>query len=152
MEEEFRRNERGINHMFGYAGYSLWKAGKIEEAEYLFNAYIESREEMIKEVNYQGNYLFLNYILATVYAFTGKKEKAYEYLDLFAKERSHPLYRVTWFKNDPMFDSIRHEERFQKIMELVEGKYQAEHERVREWLEKTGRMKVFAAEISANAN
>jgi len=152
VAEEFMRTGRGLNSNTGYAGYSLWNAGKIEAAEYLFNAYIESGEEMTKLVNYQGNYLFLNYILATVYAFTGNKEKAYEYLDLFAKEKSHPLYRVTWFKNDPMFDSIRHEERFQKIMELVEGNYQAEHERVREWLEKTGRMKVFAAEISANAN
>jgi len=139
IDEEFRRTG-GIDWMMGYAGYTLWNAGKIEEAEYLFNAYIESREEWMKQMNYHEQNPFLTYLLATVYAFTGNKEEAYEYLDLFANAQAYPLFRVTWFKNDPMFDSIRHEERFQKIMELVEGNYQAEHERVREWLEKTGRM------------
>jgi len=34
-----------------------------------------------------------------------------------------------------LFDSIREEERFQKILLNMEAKYQAEHERVRKWLE-----------------
>lgn len=38
-------------------------------------------------------------------------------------------------KHDPLFDSIRDEDRFQKISQNVEAKYQAEHERVRKWLE-----------------
>jgi hypothetical protein len=37
-----------------------------------------------------------------------------------------------------MFDSIRSEERFQKILQNMESKYQAEHERVRKWLEEQG--------------
>ncbi len=43
---------------------------------------------------------------------------------------------IVWdIKNDPLFDSIREEERFQKILQIIEAKYQAEHERVRKWLE-----------------
>ena len=38
-------------------------------------------------------------------------------------------------KSDPLFEKIRHEERFQQIVKNVEAKYQAEHERVRQWLE-----------------
>ena len=38
-------------------------------------------------------------------------------------------------KRDPLFDSIRHEQEFQQIVQDAEAKYQAEHERVRQWLE-----------------
>ncbi len=37
--------------------------------------------------------------------------------------------------NNPLFDSIRDEPEFQQIVKDVEAKYQAEHERVRKWLE-----------------
>jgi molybdopterin converting factor small subunit len=38
-------------------------------------------------------------------------------------------------KNDPLFDNTRDEPEFQQIVRDVEAKYQAEHERVRQWLE-----------------
>jgi hypothetical protein len=41
-------------------------------------------------------------------------------------------------KYDPLLDKIRNEERFQKIQQYMESKYQAEHERVRKWLEEQG--------------
>ena len=37
-----------------------------------------------------------------------------------------------------MFPSIRNEERFQKILQNMERKYEAEHERVKKWLEEQG--------------
>ena len=45
------------------------------------------------------------------------------------------LGRPTLVKTDPLFDSIRGEPEFQQIVPDVEAKYQAEHERVRQWLE-----------------
>ena len=36
---------------------------------------------------------------------------------------------------DPLFESIRQEDRFQKLFRVMEDKYQTEHERVRKWLE-----------------
>ena len=41
-------------------------------------------------------------------------------------------------KHEPLFDSIRNEAEFQQIVRDVEAKYQAEHERVRKWLEEQG--------------
>ena len=38
-------------------------------------------------------------------------------------------------KNDPLFNSIMDEPQFRKIQKEVETKYQAEHEKVRKWLE-----------------
>ena len=48
------------------------------------------------------------------------------------------LYRVTIIKHDPLFNSIRNEPEFLQIAKDVEAKYQAEHERVRKWLEEQG--------------
>ncbi len=45
---------------------------------------------------------------------------------------------VANIKDDPLFDSLRDEPEFQQIVRDVEANYQAEHERVREWLEEQG--------------
>jgi hypothetical protein len=50
----------------------------------------------------------------------------------------YPSWLVSLAKLDPLFESIRNEERFQKILQNMEAKYQAEHERVRKWLEEQG--------------
>jgi len=42
---------------------------------------------------------------------------------------------IIFFRHDPLLDSLRGEERFQQIVSELEAKYQAEHERVRKWLE-----------------
>ena len=41
-------------------------------------------------------------------------------------------------KDDELFDSIRQDDRFQDLLLEMETKYQAEHERVRKWLEQKG--------------
>jgi hypothetical protein len=67
----------------------------------------------------------------------GDKDKAYENLEMFVTDLQSP-YRKTniiRLKNDPLFDSIRHEDKFQQLVHEQEAKYQAEHERVRQWLE-----------------
>ena len=76
-----------------------------------------------------------HYDLAGMYAFRGKRDKAYENLKIFNQKQVEPLFMVTLIKDDPMFDSIRDEPEFQQIVRDVEAKYQAEHERVRQWLE-----------------
>jgi hypothetical protein len=47
---------------------------------------------------------------------------------------------VTILKNDPLFNSIRNESEFQQIVSYVEAKYQADHEKVRKWLEEQGKL------------
>jgi hypothetical protein len=42
---------------------------------------------------------------------------------------------IVWFMiRDPFFNSMRDGPEFQQIVRDVEAKYQAEHERVRQWL------------------
>lgn len=82
--------------------------------------------------------LYTYYDLAGVYAFRGEKDKAYENLRIFNQRQRNALWMATLIKNDPLFDSIRDDPEFQQIVRDVEAKYQAEHERVRVWLEKEG--------------
>jgi tetratricopeptide (TPR) repeat protein len=127
----------GILHRIGYA-YS--KVGKNKEALYYFNEQIKNLTESIKLQRDFASTKRAQYDLAGIYAFLGDKVKAYQYLDEFNTMNFYPSWWLSYVKNDPLFDSIRSEERFQKILQNVEAKYQAEHERVRKWLEETGQL------------
>jgi hypothetical protein len=78
--------------------------------------------------------------LAGVYAFKGEKEKAYKFLRLFNQVQMMSFWMQMIIKTDPLFNSIRNEPEFQQIANDVEAKYQAEHGRVRKWLEETGQL------------
>ena len=79
--------------------------------------------------------------MAATYAFLGDKVKAYQYLDEFDTMNFYPLWWIILAKHDPLFTSIRNEEQFQKILQNMELKYQAGHERVKKWLEEQGKLK-----------
>ena len=76
-----------------------------------------------------------HYDLAAIHAFLGDRDMAYHYLDEFSKKSFYPLWWITLAKHDPFFISIKNDEKFQRILKDMQLKYQAEHERVRKWLE-----------------
>jgi TolB-like protein/Tfp pilus assembly protein PilF len=119
-------------------GYAFWQVGKFKEAESYFDQQIKYDEESIKLTRNIAQTRVAQYDLAATYAFLGNKVKAYQYLDEFNKSDFYTLYRVILLKHDPLFVNIRNEERFQKILQNIEAKYQAEHERVKKWLEEQG--------------
>ena len=127
----------GKPHPFGTfrIGHAYWVNGLKDEAEYYFNTGLEFHNESI-ELGRPG-YSFYN--LGAAHAFLGDKEKAYEYLRLSNRRQIMLLVMVTTVKNDPLLDSIRDEPEFQQLFRDVEAKYQAEHERVRQWLEENDR-------------
>ncbi|TFH24245.1 MAG: tetratricopeptide repeat protein [Bacteroidia bacterium] len=115
-------------------GYELWMLGKKEEAMCYFQETIEhcTRHIQIKSDYGQSRAIFDK---AGIYAFLGEKDSAYYYLEDLVKVRWHKYYISMMKSLDPMFESIRHEERFQELLRKMEGKYQSEHERVRKWME-----------------
>lgn len=121
-------------------GYAFWQVGKHKEAESYFGQQIKFSEESIKLGRNSAQTKSAQYNLASTYAFLGDKGKAYYYLDELNKSEFYPLTRIILIKHDPMFESIRNEERFQRILHNMEAKYQAEHERVKKWLEDTGQL------------
>jgi tetratricopeptide (TPR) repeat protein len=119
-------------------GYVYWKNGFKEEAQHFFDQQIEYNNRMNELKRPWGQSLYTYYDLAGVYAFRGEKDKAYKNLETFNQIQRIPFWMATLIKNDPLFKSISNEPEFQQIVRDIEGKYQAEHERVRKWLDGQG--------------
>jgi len=119
-------------------GYAYWKNGYKKEGVYYFNKQMELCNDLIKSDRPYAQQLWAYYELAGVYAFRGDKDRAYENLKIFNQKQRMPFWMVEIIKNDPLFDSLRDEQEFQQIVRDVEAKYQAEHERIRKWLEEQG--------------
>jgi TolB-like protein/Tfp pilus assembly protein PilF len=131
------KGELNINGMAGI-GYAYWQNGYKKEAEYYFNETIKNCSRIIELKRSWGQKLYSYYDLASAYASIGEKDKAYKNLRIFNQIQRVPLWMVTCMKTDPLFNSIRNEPEFQQIAKEIEAKYQAEHERVRKWLETQG--------------
>ena len=133
LENYIVENDQGNLHRPAYV-YS--EVGEKEKANEFFDQVEQFKIkaiELSKAIDYNANY-----DLAGIYAYRGERQKAYEYLNVF-RQISRPYeWIVTLFKNDPLFDSIRDEPEFQRIVLEVESKYQAEHNRIRQWLEEIG--------------
>ena len=119
-------------------GCAYWMNNRFDEAQYYFDLQIEYNNRAIRLDLPSAQNFYAYYDRAAVYAFRGEKEKAYEDLQIFNQRIRMPSWMVAMIKVDPLFDSIRNEPEFQQIVRDVEAKYQAEHERVKKWLEKQG--------------
>jgi TolB-like protein/Tfp pilus assembly protein PilF len=123
-------------HRFGYI---YWQNGFKKEGNYWINRQKEICEEEIKmRVATASVTLNAYYDLAGICAFQGEKEKAYENLHILEQMNVFPKWWISLIETDPLFNNIRNEPEFQKIVSDLEVKYQAEHERVRKWLEEQG--------------
>jgi TolB-like protein/Flp pilus assembly protein TadD len=121
--------------------YLHWNAGKHDQARDLLTQDIEYIEQILKESRLGVSSGDFHIRLAPAYALLGDKDKAYQMLEeLNEIQNNLRLEWVNGIKLNPMFDELREEELFQKIVEHVEARYQAEYDRVKEWLEKTGRL------------
>ena len=119
-----------------WIGYALWQNGLIKEAEYYFNEHINYNNRMNELGRIASTQRKLTYYdLARIFAFKGEKDKAYKNLKIFNQRNVMFTRFVTGLIDDPFFNSIRDEPEFQQIVKEVEAKHQAEHERVRQWLE-----------------
>lgn len=71
--------------------------------------------------------------MAGVYAFLGDEETAYKYLKEFDKKTFYPRWWLGMIKDDPLFSSIRSDERFKNILRNMEEKYAYERNRIQQW-------------------
>jgi tetratricopeptide (TPR) repeat protein len=138
MEEYLKRREGYIDaegnntHRIAYI---YWINGDKDKANYYFDKQLEYCKGDLELGRSWGRLLYPYYDLAGIYAFREKKEQAFSCLSSFSKKEKHPIWMVNLIKSDPLFNSIRDEPDFQQIIRDIETKYQAEHERVRQWLE-----------------
>jgi TolB-like protein/tetratricopeptide (TPR) repeat protein len=126
----------GKSHRIAYAYY---KNGNKKEADYWFNEQKRYCEESINNKRFSGQISLTSYYdLACVYAFRGEKQKAYENLKVLGQLKIFPKWWLDLIKRDPLLENLRGEPEFRRIVDDIETKYQAEHERVRKWLEEQG--------------
>ena len=110
-------------------GFLSLQMGDKQEAENHFNEVIDYYKKA-HELNRGGWIETISYYhLASVYAIRGETAKAYENL------KQITLYKSVFIKSDPMFSRLKDEPEFLQIVRDMEIKYQAEHDRVRKWLE-----------------
>jgi len=128
-----------VSHRIGYAYH---RVGKNEEAKTYFDQQIRFSEESIRLNRMLSRWNAAQYDLAATYAFIGETGKAYKYLEEFNKKNDLSLWWILMIKGDPLFQSIRNDPEFQDIVKDMEAKYQAEHERVRKWLEEQGMLEI----------
>ena len=127
-----------IKHNMHRVGYVHSQNGNKEAAEYYLNEQMNYCNSSIDLGRKYALMLYAYYDLAGIFAFRNEKDKAYENLRIFNKKPIMSSWMVSLIKTDPLFGSIRNEPEFQQIIRDVEVKYQAEHERVRKWLEEKG--------------
>jgi len=133
MKDEGREIINGLQRV----GYVYSKNGFKDSADYYFNRQIEYCNNAIKSNRGYGN-SEAYYDLAGVYTFMGDKIKAYENLKIYYKAQRINPWITRFIKYDPLFDSIRNEPEFQNIVKDMDAKHQAEHEKVKKWLEEQG--------------
>jgi TolB-like protein/Tfp pilus assembly protein PilF len=120
-------------------GYVYWQNGYKKEAEFYFNKQLEYCNESIGLGREYSRNLNAFYDLAGIYAFRGDRDKAIENLRKFNQRKWMNFFIYRFIKEDPLFESIRDDPEFQEIVGDIEGKYHAEHERVKKWLEEEGK-------------
>lgn len=126
---DFENEPLGANRI----GYLYWKVGNKKKAQEHFERGIAGYQ---KAIDAKIPFLGYHYDMATILAFQGQKEKAYKYLDEVNKLTIVPHWLLVTLKDDQMFESIRDEDRFQRIVRDIENKFNAERDRVSQWLEK----------------
>ena len=116
-------------------GFCYWMVEKREEAMKFFNMQIEASSRIIENERRLSSNKYAYYDLAATYAFLGQKELAYSNLEIFCKTENPEFNMLVFLKNEPMFDSLKNEERFQALIKIYEDNFQAKHIEVKEWLE-----------------
>jgi len=120
------------SHRIGFIYYQL---GRFEEAQSFFDQQISYSERSIRMSRFYSQGKAAQYDLAATLAFLGDKEEAYRRMDEFNSLDNFDLGMISFVEGDPLFASIKKEDRFKRIVQEMEAKNRAEHDRVRQWLE-----------------
>ncbi len=111
-------------------GYTYLKNGMTEKALPLFEGAIKNFEEQIKYSSWEAKLYYSHFCLAKIYAALNNKQQSMHYLGLMQNATSTPKLFICDLKNDPMFDNVRSEPGFQKIIRELDKKYNEEHDKI----------------------
>ena len=112
-------------------GLILSELGMAEESERYFQDYLEYAE------NDQSIYKDLS--LAAYYSYTGETDSAIEHMELFSEQENYPYWYILFLEmDDPLFDHVKDNPEFQKILREIELKFWRYHKEIRDSLREKG--------------
>jgi len=116
-------------------GYILWVNGYEDEANEFYDEMIKNFNRLSELGRLYALRAGFYYDLAGIYSFREETDKSFDNLR-FIKNTEHVFIgNIMGLQYDPLFNNIRDESEFQQILSDMKSKYQAEHEKVRQWLE-----------------
>ena len=116
LEAEKNFGDTSAHYPFRHrVGHVLWLKGQKEEAKKWFQESIRTNLQDVEKLNFIWGPAFHD--LAVVNAFLGNKEEAYHWLEESAKRSQGQGWNRYWVQTDTMFHTIRHEERFQTLVQ-----------------------------------
>jgi AraC-like DNA-binding protein/TolB-like protein len=120
------------------AGYVYYMNGQPVLADQIFQEVIKNRKNEISSGDFYASLFDSHFELAMVYAALGEKDHALNYLREVKNKSTIPLGTIVCMKHYPLFDSLRNEPEFNKLLKDFEGKYQKEHNRIAALLRQKG--------------
>jgi TolB-like protein/AraC-like DNA-binding protein/Tfp pilus assembly protein PilF len=116
-------------------GLAYWLNGDKENAEHFFDLQISyCRDVLSGDRNSHSQ-------LAAICAFKGDRERAIEHLTEINKQTGMRIYAKNGLSEDNLFfASIQDDAEYTSIRAEILAKYQAEHDRVMEWLEENDKL------------
>lgn len=126
------RESRGLDiykHESIHMAIVLYKTDHAKEADGLMEVYRQFAEN--------DRSVYKNLVFAGYYANTGEKQKALDYMRRFTKEDNYQ-YWILLMRSDPVFDPIKDDPEFKKLMAVIETKFWDTHKAIRLTLEEKG--------------
>ena len=114
------------------------KTGNPQKAMRIFEEAVKDYHEQIETGNFEAAKYYPHYYLAVSYSAMDEKEKALHYLNEVNNRATIPAWIVIALEKDPMFDNLRSEPEFHKILSEFEKKYRKEHKRIAALLRREG--------------
>lgn len=127
--------QNGLTYNMHRMGLAFWENGFRDEGEEYIKKQIDYSNSVLKTGRRSDQIAYTYYDLAGILAFKGDRKKAYQNLRLSNEGKNCFLYMVTLIKNDPLFNSLKQEPEFIKIINDMEVKFKRVHDEVGVWLE-----------------
>ena len=113
-------------HRMGYV--YLVNGDTIKAKEY-FNRQIEASIKLLKSSQDLGAF----YDLAATYAILNQKDKVFENLDSFRNSDEIPWFFYVLMKNDPLFQNLQNDTKFQQILEEIKDRATRSRNSLKTW-------------------
>ena len=112
-------------------GLILSKLGMEKESEVYFQEYLEFAEN--------DPSIYRDLSLAVYYSYMGNTERALEHMELFSEQEKYPYWYILFLEmDDPLFENVKGNPEFQKIMREINVKFWKYHKEIKDSLKKKG--------------